>query len=128
MSHGEVLSAADVGRRRGRSDEDEVWIIEGSLRGSRQGAPTAQRYGISRSLLTRWRRAFREGVLRTARPLGFTPLQIAPEVPRPAPAKTCSQAGSDRLEVVLTNGRRLVVGLDVDFEKLVRLVQGLERA
>ena len=124
----EVLSASDVGRRRGWSDGDKIRIVEESLRGARQGAATARRHGISRSLLTRWRREVREGVLRAQGPLGFTPLQIAAEVPRLAPAKACSQAEQDRIEVVLTNGRRLVVGADMDLERLPRLVQVLERA
>ena len=87
ISQVEILSAADVGRRRGWSDEDKIRIVEESLRGARQGAPTARRHGISRSLLTRWRREFREGLLRAEGPLGFMPLQIAPEVSRPAQAK-----------------------------------------
>ena len=90
---------------------------------------TARRHGISRSLLTRWRREFREGLLRAEGRPGFTPLQIAPEVPPPSPTKACrSQSGQDRVEVVLTNGRHLVVGTDVGLERLVRLVQVLERA
>lgn len=124
----EILSAADVGRRRGWSDEDKVRIVEESLRGSRQGAPTARRHGISRSLLTRWRREFREGLLRSESLLGFTPLQIAPEGSRSALARACPEAGSERIEVVLTNGRRLVIGADMDLERLARLVQVLERA
>ena len=128
ISQVEVLSASDVGRRRGWTDEDKIRIVEESLRGSRQGAPTARRHGISRSLLTRWRREFREGLLRAEGSLRFTPLRIAPEVPRPEPAKACTPASQDRIEVVLANGRCLVVGADVDLEKLVRLVQILERA
>ena len=128
ISQVEVLSASDVGRRRGWSDEDKVRIVEESLRGSRRGAPTARRHGISRSLLTRWRREFREGLLRAEGPLGFTPLQIAPEVPSPAPAKACPQTVSDCIEVVLANGRRLVIGADTDLERLARLVQLLDRA
>jgi transposase len=128
ISQVEIPSAADVGRRRGWTDEDKIRIVEESLHGSRQGAATARRHGISRSLLTRWRREFRVGLLRAERPLGFTPLQIAPEVPRPALAKVCPEAGSDRIEVVLTNGRRLVIGAGMDFERLARLVQVLERA
>ena len=127
ISQVEVLSASDVGRRRGWSDEDKVRIVDESLRGARQGAATARRHGISRSLLTRWRREFREGVLRAEGPLGFTPLRVAPEVPRPALAKTCSQAGPDRIEVVLTNGRRLVIGAEIELGMLTRLVQVLER-
>lgn len=129
ISQVEVLSASDVGRRRGWSDEDKVRIVEESLRGARQGAATARRHGISRSLLTRWWREFREGLLRAEEPFGFTPLQIARDAPSPSPAKaSCSQASQDRVEVVLPNGRRLVVGADLDLEKLARLVQVLERA
>ena len=128
ISQVEVLSASDVGRRRGWSDEDKVRIVEESLCGSRQGAATARRHGISRSLLTRWRREVREGLLKAEGSSGFMPLQVAPEVPRPAPTKACPQAGSDRIEVVLTSGRRLVIGADLDLERLARLVRVLERA
>jgi transposase len=129
ISQVEVLSASDVGRRRGWSDEDKIRIVEESLRGARQGSATARRHGISRSLLTRWRREFRAGLLRVEGQFGFTPLRIAPDVPRPAREEPCrGQAAQDRVEVVLTNGRRLVVGAAVDLEVLVRLVQVLERA
>lgn len=129
ISQVEVLSASDVGRRRGWTDEDKIRIVEESLRGARQGASTARRHGISRSLLTRWRREFRAGLLRAEGPLGFTPLQIAPGVPRLVREETCrSQSGQDRVEVVLANGRRLVVGADVDLERLARLVEVLEQA
>ena len=125
----EVLSAADVGRRRGWTDEDKIRIVEESLRGARQGAATARRHGISRSLLTRWRKEFRAGLLRVEGPFGFTPLWIAQDAPSPSPAKaTCSQAGQDRIEVVLTNGRRLVIGAAADLAMVARLVQLLERA
>ena len=129
ISQVEVLLASDVGRRRGWTDEDKVRIVEESLRGARRGAATARRHGISRSLLTRWRREFREGLLRAEGALGFTPLQIAPDAPRLVPAEACrSQAGHDRIEVVLTNGRRLVIGAEIDLAALARLVQVLERA
>jgi transposase len=129
ISQVEVLSASDVGRRRGWSDGDKIRIVEESLRGARQGAATARRHGISRSLLTRWRREFREGLLRAEGSFGFTPVQIARDAPSPPPAKaSCSQAGQDRIEVVLTNGRRLVIGASVDLAQLARLVQVLDRA
>jgi len=48
----EVLSAAEVVRRRHWSDEDKLRIAEESYAGHRQGAATARRHGICRSLLT----------------------------------------------------------------------------
>ena len=123
ISQVEVLSAADVGRRRGWTDEDETRIVEESLRGARQGAATARRHGISRSLLTRWRREFRAGLLRAEGRPGFTPLQIAPDVPRPAREEPRrGPAAQDRIEVVLTNGRRLVIGAAADLALVARLV------
>ena len=123
ISQVEVLSAADVGRRWGWTDEDKIRIVEESLRGARQGAATARRHGISRSLLTRWRREFRAGLLRAEGRPGFTPLQIAPDVPRPAREEPCrGPAAQDRIEVVLTNGRRLVIGAAADLVLVARLV------
>jgi hypothetical protein len=68
-------------------------------------------------------------LLRAEGQLGFTPLQIALDAPPPVREEACrSQAGQDRIEVVLTNGRRLVIGASVDLAMLARLVQLLERA
>jgi transposase len=41
----EVLSAADVDRRRYWSDDDKLRIVEESLVGHRQAAATARRHG-----------------------------------------------------------------------------------
>jgi transposase len=59
----EIFAADEVGRRRHWSNEDKVRIVEESLRGYRQGSATARRYGISRSLLSIWRREYRSGTL-----------------------------------------------------------------
>ena len=66
-----------AGRTRRRSG-----IVEESLRGHRQGSATARRYGISRSLLTRWRKDYRLGLLGGVP--AFSPVRIAPEPPRTA--------------------------------------------
>ena len=58
----EVLTTADAARRRHWSDADKVRIVEESLVGHRQVSATARRHGISRSLLTAWRRQYRNGV------------------------------------------------------------------
>ncbi|WP_246082550.1 hypothetical protein [Rubellimicrobium rubrum] len=45
-------------------------------------------------MLTRWRRELRAGLLMAEERPGFTPLQIAPDVPPPSPTKapTCAWA------------------------------------
>ncbi|WP_242013922.1 transposase [Gemmobacter caeni] len=59
----DIFAADEVGRRRHWSDPDKLRIVEESLRGYRQGSAPARRYGISRSLLSIWRREYRGGTL-----------------------------------------------------------------
>ena len=73
----EIFAADEVGRRRHWSDEEKIRIVEESLRGFRQGSATARRYGISRSLLSIWRREYRSGTLgASGAGGGFVPLVI----------------------------------------------------
>jgi transposase len=124
----EVLSAADGVRRRHWSDADKLRIVEESFLGHRQASATACRHGISRSLLTTWRRQFRNGELGAMRTPMFTPLAVAstppisPSEPPPAPIPESS------VEIMLANGRRLVVPVDMDPEALARLLPIVDRA
>ena len=120
----EVLSAADAARRRQWSEVDKLRIVEESFRGSRLVSATARAHGISRSLLTTWRRQFRDGTLGADRQPSFAPLLMAPEVPSGAGPASCA----DRIEIVLGNGRRLIVGAGIDASALARVVAVLERA
>jgi transposase-like protein len=54
----ERLEVVDTGRRRRWSEDEKLRIVLESLQTPRQISATARRYGISRSLLIRWRRAF----------------------------------------------------------------------
>jgi transposase len=128
VSQFEVLPVGDVGRRRGWTDEEKVRIVQESLRGYRQGSATARRYGISRSLLTRWRKGHRLGLLEGVPPAPFSPVSIAPERPRAAQVTPATRAVSETVEVTLVNGRRLAVPASIDPEALGRLIQVLERA
>lgn len=118
----EVLSAADGVRRRHWTDSDKLLVVEESFVGHRQASATARRHGISRSLLTTWRRQFRNGELGAMRTPMFTPLAVAA-----APPMSCAEASrapnpENRVEIVLGNGRRLVVPVDVDPQALARLL------
>ena len=102
----EVFAAEDVGRRRHWSDEDKIRIVEESLRGHRQGSATARRYGISRSLLSTWRRMYRDGTLGAEG--RFVPLVT--EDATPFPAADPVQAPQDaRIDIALPNGRLLTI-------------------
>src|ERR1019366_3179439 len=55
----ERLEVVDTGRRRRWSEDEKLKIVLESLQAPRQVAATARRYGVSRSLLLRWRRSSR---------------------------------------------------------------------
>ena len=54
----ERLEVVETGRRRRWSEEEKLKIVLESLQAPRHVAATARRYGISRSLLLRWRQLF----------------------------------------------------------------------
>lgn len=118
------LEIVETGRRRRWSDAEKVRIVEESLGGHRQASATARRHGIPVQHLFRWRKAYREGDLGSA----VAPAAVAPAVlsGREAEAVTGRPAGSGRMEIVLLDGRRVVVGSDVDGAALGRVLDVLE--
>ena len=69
----ERLEVVDTGRRRRWSEDEKLKIVLESLQAPRQVAATAQRYGVSRSLLLRWRRSFRPEPNDAAHQTDFVP-------------------------------------------------------
>lgn len=121
----EVLSAADASRRRHWSDADKIRMVKESFLGHRQVSATARRHGVSRSLLTIWRRQYRSGELGDERAPAFIPLALSVEAPTAASVAP-RDAFDLQLEIVLRNGRRLLVPSGVDPEMLARLLPVLE--
>lgn len=113
------LEVVDTGRRRRWADEEKLRIIEESFSGPRLASATARRHGLSKQLLFGWRKAYREGQLGGVD--GFVPAVIAPDAP-----KKVEKAERCRVEVVIANGRRVIVDCGVNVETLVRIVRGLE--
>ena len=124
----EVLSAADGVRRRHWSDADKLRIVEESFVGHRQASATARRHGISRSLLTTWRRQFRNGELGAMRTPMFTPVSVAAAAPTSVSEPPPASSAENRVEIVLGNRRRLMVPVDMDPEALARLLPIVDRA
>src|SRR5690554_4340137 len=122
--HIEVLSAADGVRRRYWSDEDKLRIVEESFVGHRQVSATARRHGICRSLLTIWRRQYRNGALEGSRPVSFAPVTLMNEAPasQSDPAVSYPARRDWPVEIALPNGRRLIVPGEVNSEALARLL------
>jgi transposase len=123
----ELLAVEDAGRRRAWTDEDKVRIVEESLRGHRQGSATARRHGISRSLLTRWRLEYRAGLVGRGEPM-FTPVDVTADALSAPRLASLDRSGAATIEIVLANGRRVMVPSSVDPAALARLLPVLERA
>ncbi len=118
------LDVVDSGRRRRWSDAEKFRIVSESLSGPRLGSSTARRYGISPSLLFAWRRALQVvAVAKGAAEGAFVPVKVTAE-PRSAVA---ADASSGRVEIVLRDGRRVLVETGIDVVALARLVAVLER-
>ncbi|MFI4972163.1 MAG: IS66-like element accessory protein TnpA [Hyphomicrobiales bacterium] len=120
--HARRLEIVETGRRRRWSLEKKLEIVGESLAGARAASATARRHGISNTLLFTWRKAFREGRLGGALPIGFAPAVIEPE-----PVSSASSLVGGRMEVVSANGRRIIVGPDVDAGALKRVLDAIER-
>ncbi|WP_105373312.1 IS66-like element accessory protein TnpA [Neorhizobium huautlense] len=123
------MEIVDSGRRRRFSNEAKLAIVAESYSAPRQVTATARRHGITRFQLNDWRKAAREGRLGNGGGSeGFIPALLVPEpgVPVAATATKPSMAQGGLMEVVSANGRRVIVGRDVDVEALLRILRGLE--
>jgi transposase len=114
------LEVVETGRRRRWSAELKRRIVEESLQEGVTASSVARRQGISPAHLFLWRKAHREGELTGSWP-GFAPVSFEA-------AGLEAGAPGGRMEVVASNGRRVIVGADVDLAALVRLLEALERA
>ena len=111
----EVIS--NGGRRRRFAPEEKAPLV---LRAFAPGVSVlafSRERGIDPSLLYRWRRqmGWSTGAA------GFGPVLITPDA-------AARGARADRVEIVLTNGRRLVVSETVDAAALARIIAAVERA
>ena len=75
----ERLGVVETGRRRRWTDDEKLKIVLESMQRPRAISSTARRYGISRSLLLRWRQSFRPEPSDAAeQPTGFVPARMVP--------------------------------------------------
>jgi transposase len=118
------LEVVETGRRRRWSEDEKLRIVLESLQAPRQVTATARRYGISRSLLLRWRQLFRpEPKDATGQQIGFVPARIVPnsEV-TPGPV---GPAGSGTIEIEFSAGARIRITGAVDAATLRAVVAAL---
>ncbi|MGY3487657.1 transposase [Bradyrhizobium sp. USDA 4011] len=118
----ERLEVVDTGRRRRWSEDEKVKIVLESLQAPRQVAATARRYGVSRSLLLRWRRSFRPEPKDAADQPGFVPTMVVAE-PTPCPVAPASSGGA--IEIEFASGTRMRITGAVDAATLKAAVAAL---
>ena len=119
---GQITKVYEAETRRRWSEEEKLAIVEES-----KAAPVSQvakKYGVAVSLLFRWRKLQGIGVRRRACPPSNGFVRLALPAPTDAGGSHC---GHGAIEIVLSGGRRVVVGKDVDTVALLRIVDALER-
>ncbi|WP_407174905.1 IS66-like element accessory protein TnpA [Bradyrhizobium sp. STM 3562] len=119
----ERLEVVDTGRRRRWSEDEKLKIALESLQAPRQVAATARRYGVSRSLLLRWRRSFRPEPKDAADQPGFVPAIVSESGPTPGPVAPASSGGS--IEIEFAAGARMRITGAVDAATLKAAVAAL---
>jgi transposase len=127
------LEVINTGRRRRFTEDEKLRIVAESFAGRGQASATARQYGISRSLLNRWRKSVRQGLHDQKQTDGFVPAFVMPEalvpvkqVTPPAATEHPVAPPSGRMEIVAANGRRVIVDGSVDVEVLLRIMRGVE--
>ena len=126
----ERLTVVELGRRRRWSEEEKLRIVLESLEAPRLVSAVARRHGITRSLLSDWRRTLK--VERIAEPAPvFVPAVVVPELPLPAKAaprrRAPRQVAQGRMVIEVGRGRRVVVDGAVDADALARVLDVLDR-
>src|SRR5215831_3141426 len=108
----ERLEVVETGRRRRWSEDEKLKIVLESLRAPRQVAATARRYGISRSLLLRWRQLFRPEKNATGQQMGFIAARVVPD--SGAAPGSVGPASSGAIEIEFAAGARMRIIGTVD--------------
>ncbi len=116
------LEVVETGRRRRWSEDEKLKIVLESLQAPRLVASTARRYGISRSLLLRWRQSFcPEPNDAVGQPTGFVPARLVPgSGATPGPVEP---AGT--IEIEFAAGARMRITGAVDAATLKAAVAAL---
>src|SRR3954454_20780576 len=130
VAHVEIVTRGEV-RREYTPEERAAVLTEAAMPGARVRL-VADSYRIWPTLVYRWRREAAGRPARQAppRPPRFVPLLVEGNGIRQDPVVrldgAIQDAGVDRIEVVLSNGRLLRVGAGADAARVARLAAALE--
>jgi len=113
-------------RRRFWSSDAKRRMVAESLKPGASVAMVAQRYGVNANLLFTWRRQEAAAANGGAEPVKLVPVTVA-EAEAPSAASVAAPEPIGRMEIVLSGGERIIVGMDVDATALARVVRTLTR-
>jgi transposase len=122
----EGQAGSDSARRRRRlwSDDEKRQIVAETLAPGASVSIVARRHDLNANMLFTWRRQIgAAGLLPAGDAVTFVPAAITAEAPVASPAS--SVVG--RMEIVLADGDRIIMGKDVDAAALARVVKVLSR-
>jgi transposase len=111
------LNVVETGRRRRWTDEAKQRIVEEAFQRGLPVLTVARRHDVDPSQIYDWRKQLFPQISRGIS--GFAPVVVTPDV------SVSSSRG--QMEIVCSNGRRIIVDRDVDVAALLRVLAGLER-
>ena len=117
---------SDARRRRFWSSDEKRRMVAESLKPGASVAMVAQRNGVNANLLFTWRRQEAAAANGGAEPVKLVPVTVA-EAEAPSAASIAAPEPIGRMEIVLSGGERIIVGMDVDATALARVVRTLTR-
>jgi transposase len=120
---GSANGAKDERRRRSWSQDEKRRIVGESFEEGASIAEVARRNDVNANLLFTWRRQFGAKAVGGGELTPMLPVMISTE----AGPTTISSGPSGRMEIVLADGERIIVGADVDMTALTRVLQALAR-
>jgi transposase len=124
MQRAEIIT---VERRRRWSLSQKQEIVAETLKPRASVSSVAQRYGMHASQLFAWRKAARDGRLIEESGVEFAPVIIAPGHPELEAPPPLATAAPGRMEIVLGNGRRIIVDTSVRAAALACVIKVLDR-
>lgn len=110
-------------RRRSWTRDEKRRIVEESLEEGASIAAVARRHGLNANLLFTWRRKMGVGPSERNEPMPILPVTIA----RGLAAEGHCPDAAGHMEIVLSEGDRIIVRADVETAALTRVLKALSR-
>ena len=110
-------------RRRSWTRDEKRRIVEESLEDGASIAEVARRHELNANLLFTWRRKLGVEPSEQNAPMGILPVTIAPELA----AEGHGPDAAGQMEIVLSQGDRIIVWADVETAALTRVLKALSR-